>query len=431
MKNILVCALAVFSFFLANGQSSGNTVKVYFHIGQWQFDPAFEDNAVSMNHFIEAINIASEAHRLDSIVVRSYASPEGTAGLNQRLSEKRCQTIASILEKNAGISPDLIRLHPEGVAWKELRDIVADNPDVPSREKILDIIDHTPLSVFDSKGRLVSGRKKQLMDIHGGRPWRWMFDNIFPMLRNSIAVSFYVSADNSNTAAEETNDIAGMTDAVDSTENTYITEVSDLTEVADINEVVDAEQAESEVKPASAFYEPGYILALKTNLLYYGILMPNLELEWLIKDKWSVAIEGNMAWWGHYRNNKSYRMVIIDAEARRWIKPRSPWHGMYVGVVAGGGWYDLLRDSRGYYGEGLLAGLTFGYMWPITRHLSLEAEAGVGYVYTRYKRYKPIDDHHIYMRTKNLNYVGPIKLKFSLVWRFFDINRNKRKGTTL
>lgn len=166
--------------------------------------------------------------------------------------------------------------------------------------------------------------------------------------------------------------------------------------------------------------------AVKTNMLYYPILMPNLELEWLVNDRWSVALEGNLAWWGSYEKEQSYRVNVIDAEVRRWIKPRAPWHGMYAGLIAGGGYYDLEKGTPGYYGSGLMTGLSFGYMWPITGRLSLESELGVGYVYTRYKEYTPFEGHHVYLRTKELNYFGPIKLKFSIVWRFFDINRHKQ-----
>ena len=144
-----------------------------------------------------------------------------------------------------------------------------------------------------------------------------------------------------------------------------------------------------------------------------------------------MALEGNVAWWGRYEKQKSYRMAIIDAEARRLIKPREPWHGMYVGVIAGGGWYDLENGDPGYYGEGLMTGLSFGYMWPVGRNLSLEAAIGAGYVYTRYKEYEYLDGHHLYMRTKALNYFGPIKAKLSIVWRFYDINKPKRANKAL
>ena len=62
-------------------------------------------------------------------------------------------------------------------------------------------------------------------------------------------------------------------------------------------------------------------------------------------------------------------------------------------------------------------------MWPIGKHLSLEAAVGAGYLYTRYKEYEPRDGHYLYMRTKSLHYFGPLKLKFAIAWRFGGIKK--------
>lgn len=176
---------------------------------------------------------------------------------------------------------------------------------------------------------------------------------------------------------------------------------------------------------------PYSCISLKTNLLYYGVLLPNIELEWLFNPHWSVALEGNLAAWGSYKRERSYRLTLIDAEGRWWFKTRGPWHGMYAGVIAGGGWYDFEKGTPGYHGWGLMTGLSFGYMWPVTRTLSLEAEIGAGFMHTRYKEYEPIENHHVYIRTKDLNYFGPIKLKFALSWRFMETFKRKNTGKAL
>ncbi len=170
---------------------------------------------------------------------------------------------------------------------------------------------------------------------------------------------------------------------------------------------------------------PHEYISLKTNMLYWAALLPNIGVEWLIDGNWSVALDGNWAQWGSYSHEKSYRLVLLDVEGRRWIKPRAPWHGWYVGLLAGGGWYDLENGTPGHYGWGLMGGVTVGFMWPINRHLTLEAELGAGYMHTRYKDYEPIEGHHVYLRTKELDYFGPIKLNLSLVWRLPHIVKHK------
>lgn len=422
MKRIIAYTLAVLAAIIVVGQNRSDTVNVYFHISRSYFDPALGDNAASMDSFIDKVRAAADTHNLDRIVIRAYASPDGPERFNQRLSVERCDAIASLIVDRAGISPDLIEAIPEGVAWVELRRLVAETPDVPSRERILDIIDNTPIYVFDSKGNIITGRKKQLMDLRGGRPYKWLLDNIFPKLRNALAVSLYLKPTGEPAAsAEPVKDSNDLKDFKDLNDLSALTPADSVqTEAPDsVAEAV----SEVEVKDS---HTPRHLFALKTNFLYYPALLPNIEGEWLINDNWSVALESNVAWWGQYSHKKSYRLVILDAEARRWIKPRAPWHGMYVGVLAGGGWYDFQNGGNGKYGEGLMTGLTFGYMWPIGRNLSLEAEVGAGYAYTRYKEYEPFEGHHIYLRTKQVNYFGPIKLKFSIAWRFYDINKPKR-----
>ncbi|MDE7335200.1 MAG: DUF3575 domain-containing protein, partial [Muribaculaceae bacterium] len=173
-------------------------------------------------------------------------------------------------------------------------------------------------------------------------------------------------------------------------------------------------------------YRARHLLALKTNLLYYAALMPNLEIEYLFHDNWSAALTGNIAWWSKESSLKAYRIATLDAEMRYWIMPRAPWHGFYAGVFAGGGLYDLENGGNGYQGEGVMTGVSLGYMWPIKRNLSLEAGIGGGYLYTRAKEYKPYEGHYVYQRTKAYNYFGPLKLKFSIVWRFLDKNKLNR-----
>lgn len=159
-------------------------------------------------------------------------------------------------------------------------------------------------------------------------------------------------------------------------------------------------------------------LVLKTNLLYYAALMPNVEIEWMFADRWSAAFEIQGAWYGKHWPHKAYRVSTALPELRYWAIDRSRWHGMYVGVFAGAGLYDLSDRKKGHRGEGAMAGLSVGYMWPISNRLSLDAGIGAGYLYARDKVYAPIDGHFLYQYTKDINYFGPLRLKLSLVWRF-------------
>ena len=149
-----------------------------------------------MQPFLDEIRRQNAASNIESITVRSYASPDGTNTANKRLSENRCKSITGYLIEETRIDPSLIRAEAEGVAWEELRRMVAADARVPWQEEVLEVLDTTPLWVFDNNGKVVGGRKKSLMDLRGGVPYNWLFANIFPQLRNAVAVSLHVKAAN-------------------------------------------------------------------------------------------------------------------------------------------------------------------------------------------------------------------------------------------
>lgn len=431
----LAFIIAVMTTFASFGLESTDSVNVCFRVGHRHFDPSLGNNRKVMDSFIKNVREAVAAGDIERIVVRGFASPDGDPAANERLARNRCISIADYIAARADVNPAIIEKQPAGIAWGELRSLVAANPDVPCRQKVLDILDNTPVLIFNAKGAPIDGRKKRLMDLDGGRPYNWMYAHLFPQIRNAVAISLYrrptPPAEVTEKPAEAATDsIATLAKIAKEAEADSIAnvaneaEVDTLANVANLANITEATEAPEALAPETI--DPIHRFAVKTNMLYYPILLPNVELEWLINDRWSVAVEGNIAWWGSYKKERSYRLAVFDAEVRRWLLTRKPWHGLYVGFIAGGGYYDFEKGSPGKYGDGLMTGLSVGYMWPIGRNLSLEAELGGGYVYTRYKEYQPIDGHHVYLRTKDLNYFGPIKLKFSIAWRFFEIDSHKR-----
>ena len=62
-------------------------------------------------------------------------------------------------------------------------------------------------------------------------------------------------------------------------------------------------------------------------------------------------------------------------------------------------------------------------MFPIGRSWSFESGLGVGFLRTRYEEYVPRDGHDDDQQTSRTNWLGPVKVKFALVYRLWDINR--------
>lgn len=414
-----------------DAQSAADTVCVYFHRGYSSLDLSFRDNRQTLDAFVGQLNAlrADAARHAITLFVEGNASPDGTLDANVRLTENRVKNVLEYIRRHVTLPDSLIRIRAEGIDWDGLAEWVARDPRVPGQDQVLDILHHTPVWVFDAQGRIVDSRKKQLMDLEGGRAYRYMSEHYFPGLRNTVLrLSYAVDPDSCvgaepevsrETSPESEPDLKPEPYAESSVESKPEETVVGGDRVT--RQEVSSSAPSEKVRPVDR--EPLHRLALKTNLLYDAILMPSLEIEYRIDDRWSVNLEGEVAWWSKKPQHKYYQIATIGPEGRYWFRTKKPWHGHYVGAFAGGSWYDLENGGRGYKGEFYMTGFSYGYMFPIGRALSLEAGIGIGFLHTSYEEYLPLDGHYVYQQTSRTNYFGPVKLKFALAWRLWDLNR--------
>ncbi len=166
--------------------------------------------------------------------------------------------------------------------------------------------------------------------------------------------------------------------------------------------------------------------ALKTNLLYDALLLPNLTFEWYLGKQWSLAVEGNWSWWvfGSRPETRWYhRIQVAGVELRRWFKSPYPLHGHALGVYAMTGDYDIRLFPKDEVSTGYLsrwswsAGLSYAYSFPIARRFNLELGLAAGYVGGSYYKYNFLADERYGQRVKyNRSYIGPTRVNVSLVW---------------
>lgn len=164
---------------------------------------------------------------------------------------------------------------------------------------------------------------------------------------------------------------------------------------------------------------------LKSNLIYDAMLAPSLEIEYVIDDHWSAAVETSIAWWHNSHKHWYYQIATLIPEVRYRINARKPGHYHTVGLFGGAGWYDLEYKKTGYKGELWMAGASYSYTIPINRLLGLELGGGIGFMSAKHEEYLPIDGHYVYQQTSRTNFFGPLRLKCALL---FDINRFMKKG---
>lgn len=406
MRRSITFFLLIISVFVMYGAALCDSTKVYFALNKATIIPTHDSNAESMVEFIDGVVAAAHSGHIDHIDVYAYASPEGPFLNNNRLSVERCNVVADYISRHVNVPLKDIHTYPGGVAWEGLRTLVIENPHTPYRSAVLRILDEYIPDACTNRD-MSDICRVSLMSIDNGHTYRWMLENLFPRLRYSLVIYTYTTADSpiDHPVRKNTGIAPGL--------------ISAAAMAAPLPSSID------DITPMPL--QPLHRLAIKTNLLYDAALLPNIEVEYLAGKHWSVAIEGGVAWWGKYSKERSYRLAMVSPEVKYWIRPRAPWHGLYAGAFAGGTLYDLEKGSPGYRGEGAFGGISLGYMWPVSRCLSLEAAVGAGYLFTRYKEYIPLEGHHVYQRTKDLHYFGPLKVKLSLVWRLWDQNKSVRR----
>lgn len=104
---------------------------------------------------------------------------------------------------------------------------------------------------------------------------------------------------------------------------------------------------------------------LKTNLLYDAVLMPSLEVEYRFNERWSAAVEGNMAWWHNNPKHKYYQLATILPEGRLLVQAARQPPGA-LRRLDGGRWLVRPGEWRArLQGRGLLGGAD---LWlPVSR----------------------------------------------------------------
>lgn len=438
---------------------------LHFRFDRSMVDYGYRDNnrILAAMHKIFADSLC--VSRIDSVCIQAFSSPEGDADYNRRLALRRAQAVKGYLVwKYPGLNQYRIRTSAQAESWDALRDVALNDTLLPCRDEILQIL------------KLNTGEKRKealLKKLNTGIPYRHISQWILPELRNASICTVYmrplrhaqqgsrlvadaqgnngkeyqkadgteitddteivngvrVTKDN-DTNANGTEVINGVRVAKGNDTNANGTELTDNTEIIGNTQVTGNAQttgSANAIAPGKSRRHP--LFAVKTNLLFDAALMPNIELEVPIGKRWSLNGEYMFPWW--LINDDRYCLQILMGGLEVRYRPgkrsgRDVLTGHFIGLYAGGGKYDLQWDKNGYQGEFFIAaGVSYGYAHSIARNLRLEYNIGIGMLRTDYRHYHSRDNHRTLLWQENGEYtwLGPTKLKISLVWLITGKNK--------
>lgn len=195
---IFVLALLVCSYTQSFSQAGEERVDIYFKQDSYKINPYLENNEQSlMNLRLLMDNLSEEdLSTLSKIEIHSWTSPEPGVSYNDRLSMNRSKSIKEFIHQRWEVPDSMVIACGDGIAWAKLRKLVAQS-EMQYRDEVLYILDNVPEETWKRVPEnalwptLVDSRLKRLMDLRGGRPYKYMYDNIFSQLRYGSQVVLF------------------------------------------------------------------------------------------------------------------------------------------------------------------------------------------------------------------------------------------------
>ena len=395
---------------------------IYFRPGYSLLELSYRDNAANMKALTQGIQTikGNPCVQLQHIRILSAASPEGNSALNKRVAKRRGERLRDYLKETLVLPDSIFTVSSAGEDWQGLAALIAKEK-TPWRNKALQIIRHTPEWVTRN-GKVVDGRKRQLQNLDGGKAWKYMLDNHFYTLRTGAVVVCEVKT----LAAESTPSAAEARLEQARPEPASQQSASQSPSSPPFPAIPSQVHPEPQPPPVASYF------ALKSNLLYDALLIPNLSLEASIGSGWTLGAGGMFAWWSKDAKHRYWRIYGGGLEIRKYfgtLSKSKPLQGHHLGIYGDFLTYDFEFGAKGYQSKATYAaGIKYGYSHPIANRLNLDFALGIGYLHSNYKTYVPRDGCYVYQETKKQKWLGPTQAEISLVWLLGKGNTNKKKG---
>lgn len=380
--------------------SAGTPVLIYFPFDNARILPGYRTNARSLAQ-LDSLFGSSAPMPGDTVVIVGKASMDGPASYNKALSARRAEAIRSYIASHFPHYAGVLSIRAEGEPWSDLRDNVAASGSLsaPTRDTLLGIIDSDASA---------DRKEAQLKTVPG---WSSISRDLFRDFRAAQVTSLFPKSR-----------ITRNQERIPTIQPTPLSGI---------------------VRPGEQLWRPlpvqeessawKTIFAVKTNLAYDALTMLNYAIEIPLGNRFSVVWEHYFPWWVMRNNRICVEYLTLGGEARWWFAPqprpatarrveRDRLVGHYLGAYGFWGKADLQWDRIGCYQcyPVWSAGLTYGFVFPVSKHLNLELSASFGYARIPYQHYIPSDDWQILWRDHDdagtTHYFGPTKLQVTLAW---------------
>ncbi len=391
---------------LSRAADNNAVFRVLYYVNHSNLDPVFQGNDAALKEMDQLLDSLLRASSPIHIKLDSGASPEGTEDGNVTLGLNRSERMRLyLLTHHPELEESDIDVFSTGSDWVGLARAL-ERSQYSWKDEAVYIINNTPIWVHDQKGAISDSRKKQLMNLHGGAPWREMLQDIFPSLRRTtVTVSFPAAS-------------------VMPKQDTVYLHTHQL----------DTVYVEKEVRVEAE--KPKYGFMLRSNLAHDVATVPSIGTQIYLGGGLALDLNWSGSWWSMSKKDRFWRMYGAEAAFRYFFRrPQDNAKGMFrsltghhLGLYGQVLTYDVEWEGKGYLGgqEGRnlfaaptwSAGLEYGYTLPIGKHFNLDFGLGVGYMRGPVQEYVP-NGNGGYARVgepRTFQWIGPTRLEITLQW---------------
>lgn len=419
MKKVLLSFLTLLtlSFSLMAQESPGKRVyRAYFRnaLAEWTPDSSFV-------HFIDSLSLPNV--HVGSVRIDGYASPVGSDSFNLWLSSARAKVLKDTLSRRLPGIPMSFAGHCED--WDGLRNYLPySSLDFSQIDRVSDILDAVPLP---------GDRKQALRSLDGGKVFRILSKEIYPLLRRADIEVLWSSSDEVPSTNIDT--FSQASPGVDSDAQTEQNRSEDrsLSGESLSNDVFTGGGNDSFLTEDEWIHR--YIFSLRSNLL---VPLTNIGIVVPLGRHLSVGGDWYTPWfWHDWANSWCFEFQAANVELRWWLSPfvydgwkGNSFTGHSFGLSAFGGHYDFESQYSGFQGEVYGVQVDYSYSFYLKRHLRLDLSFGLGYarlpwrVYDVYvpggKLLRPVP-----IEENTRNWFGPTKAAVSLVIPISIKTRNR------
>ena len=415
--------------------------QVYFRWDKSNYEDNYQSNAQAANKVYNLIKeIGTE--RVDSVIVKAYASPEGAYGHNMDLSRRRAMEFdRAVKEKMGLVGADIpISVLPGGEAWEQLRARVAADTVISAtaKQRTLALLDDDSVPRDTKKWRMMHfylGETRQEGDVY-----HWLLLNHYVYLRClDIKIYYHDAVPYSlEEPVEEVKEEPAIVPEEPAAQ-------PDTTAVAPSEAFVPSLELVSPASDNTAKRRFSPVIGISTNLLFdatyipgYGFTsVPSFSLEYYpARGHWTFGADVDWSHWLHYDTHRFNQIHNISIHTRRYFRSgENGFKGLYLQGALNAAEYGLGWDAHGWEGELLGANLGAGYKINFGRFF-IDMGLDVGYFYSRNDPYVWGDDatgwyYYDYVgdpaqfapRQKGFQWFGPTRAYISIGLDLFNRRR--------